>query len=317
MKFSLIICGYNEEENLDLCIQSCLDLDYPKDKYEIIYVDNNSIDKSFIIAKDYPIRVFNEEKQGLSEARNCGIKNATGDILVFLDADLKLDKDYLRYHVDTFKDSKVGAGGGKVLPLIKTWVSEYLGVSLFEGYPRFITNKFVRTYPGCNLTITKKVIDNVGVFKEGLITEKGVTRFAEDKEMCERIRIAKYRILYNSRATVYHKNTFQLRQLIKIWFRGSKGRAGMIKAKKKDLFSLLFKFNLPIIALLIFILSFFIYIKISIFMVIFIGFILFSLSIKSFLETRLFIKSFFVKPWMDVFSLLIINIGTIYYILKK
>ncbi len=317
MKFSLIICGYNEEKHLDDCIQSCLDQNYPKNEYEIIYVDNNSKDKSFSMAKKYPIICLEEKKQGLSEARNCGILEANGDIFIFLDADLKLDNNYLRYHEETFNDPRIGAGGGMVLPLVKTWVSDYLGVSLFECYPRFIKNKYVRTYPGCNLTIKRSVLDEIGFFKEGLKTSEGVTRFAEDKEICERVRSANYKILYNSKAIVFHKNTFELKQLVKIWFKGANGRVGLIRARKKDFFSQLFRFNLPLISILLFALSFFINIKILLIIFAFAFMAFFSLSFKSSIETRLFFKSFFIKPWMDMLSLIIINLGVLYYRLIK
>ncbi len=317
MKFSLIICGYNEEKNIDACIKSCLEQNYPNDEYEIIYVDNNSKDKSLELAKKYPIICLTEIKQGLSEARNCGINNSKGEILVFLDVDLKLDKDYLKNHEKTFESKIVGAGGGKVLPIIKTWVSNYLGVSLFEGYPRFLKNKYVRTYPGCNLTIRKSVLKKVGLFKEGLITSEGITRFAEDKDICERIREADFKILYNSKAIVYHKNTYNLKQLIKIWFKGAKGRVAMIKLEKKDPFSLLFKYNLPIFSVFLF--SFLLFININLSLAIFLLFIVisFSFSFKLFIETGMFFQSFFIKPWMDIFSILIINFGVVYNKIKK
>jgi len=317
MKFSLIICGYNEEENLDLCIQSCLDLDYPKDEYEIIYVDNNSKDNSINIAKKYPIKVLIEKKQGLSEARNYGIQNSKGEILVFLDADLKLDKDYLKYHEETFKDEIVGAGGGKVLPLIRTWISDYLGVSLFEGYPRFITKKFVRTYPGCNLTIRKKVLENIGFFKEGLISATDVTRFAEDKEICERIGRAGYKILYNPKPIVYHKNTFLFNKLIQIWIKGAKGRINLIHLDKKDFFTVMFKYNVSLFLLLVLIFFMVINYSIGILLVLLCCIFIFIICVKIFKETGLFLQSFFIKPWMDVLSLIIINISVISNRVKK
>jgi len=317
LKFSLIICGYNEEKNLDICIKSCLEQDYPKNKYEIIYVDNNSTDNSLKIAKKYPIKVLIEKKQGLSEARNNGIKNSNGEILVFLDADLKLDKNYLRFHEKTFEKEEVGAGGGKVLPLNKKWVSDYLGVSLFEGYPRYKNYRFVRTYPGCNLTIRRIVIEKVGMFKEGLKSSKGLTRFAEDKEMCERIRKGNYQILYNPNATVYHKNTYKFKKLLKIWIKGSKCRVDMIRAGKKDPFSLLFKYSIPFLGIIIFLLSLLISWKISITLVLLYLIFAIILSIKSYNETGLFFQSFLIKPWMDFISIIIINISILIYMVKK
>jgi glycosyltransferase involved in cell wall biosynthesis len=317
MRFSLIICGYNEEKNIDDCIKSCIGQNYPKDDFEVIYVDNNSKDKSLELAKKYPIIYLTETKQGLSEARNCGIKNAKGDILVFLDVDLVLDKNYLKHHQETFNDKGVGAGGGMVLPLIKTWVSDYLGVSLFGGYPRFNKSRFVRTYPGCNLTIRKNVIDEVGFFKEGIPTPSGVNRFAEDNEMCERIRKAGYKILYNPLPIVYHENTHSLSWLFKIWVKGSITRYNIIKSGKKDPFSLMFKYNVPALGLFTLFLIF-LFSRTAFFVVLFLFIFPFLvLSVKAFIETKLFFQSFFIKPFLDIASLVAINFSIIFYSLRK
>lgn len=317
MKFSLIICGYNEDANLDLCIASCLEQSYPKDKYEILYIDNNSTDDSISIASKYPIKVFSEKKQGLSEARNCGIRNSTGEILVFLDADLKLDKNYLEHHEKTFNDTAVGAGGGCVLPLVKTWVSNYVGVALFEYYPRYKVFKYVRTYPGCNLTIRREVINKVGIFLEGLKTPAGITRFAEDKEMCERLRRAGYLIRYNPEAVVYHKNIYEFKTLARSWYKGSRSRADMIKTGKKDPFSLLFKYNIPLLSIAVILLTLLLTWKLTIALVVFCAAVLFGLGIKSFLDTGLFMQSLLVKPVLDSVSLMVINSGVLFSRLRE
>lgn len=308
MKFSLIICGYNEEKALDQCIQSCLNLEYPKNEYEILYIDNNSKDSSIKVAQKYPINVFIEHKQGLSEARNCGINIAKGEILVFLDADLKLDSKYLKFHETTFVDDCVGAGGGMVMPLIKTWVSDYLGVSLFEGYPRFLKQKYISTYPGCNLSIRKSVIGQVGPFKEGLISESGITRFAEDKEMCERIRGRGYQIKYNPAAIVFHENAFTFRALFRIWVKGARGRLNMIKIGKKDVLSLFFGYNLPLVFLAIILIAA-IFNKPYFYILLFAVLVcLVSACIKAFIETGLFVESIIIKPWLDLLSIFTIGL---------
>lgn len=315
--FSLIICGYNEEENLDLAITSCLEQNYPKEKYEIIYVDNNSTDNSLKIAKSYPIKILIEKKQGLSEARNKGIKNASGEILVFLDSDLKLDKNYLKFHEKTFTDPLVGAGGGKIFPLVSTQISNYLGVSLFERYPRYLKNRFVKTYPGCNLTIRKKVIEEVGEFISGLKTPKGIARYSEDKEICERIRAAGYKILYNSKAIVYHENSYTFKKLFQVWTKGGKARSNMIRLGKKDPFSILFKFNIPLIYLFCIIFSILINPLISLSLIMSGALMIFVLSVISYINTKMFLESFFIKPLMDISALIIINVSVIYYQIKN
>lgn len=305
--FSLIICGYNEEKNLDRCIKSCLNLKYPQSKYEIIYVDNNSKDMSLEVAKKYPIKIFTEKKQGLSESRNCGIKNSLGEILVFLDADTRLDENYLKEHINTFSNPCVAVGGGKVLPLVETWISNYLGVSLFDRYPRYLKTRYIKTYPGCNLTIRKKILDRFGYFKEGLVTAEGITRFAEDKEICSRIRSNGFKILYNPKSIIYHENTYKFSRLFKIWIKGSKGRLNAINSGASDPFSILFKYNIPFILLAILVISMFTFWKVGMIMIFILLSISLYLSIVTYWNTGLAAQSFLIKPVMDILAVFVIQ----------
>lgn len=316
-KFSIIICGFNEERFLKRCLTSCISQNYPKDKYEIVYIDNNSRDRSLEIAKKFKnIKSFVEKRQGLSEARNCGINKTNGEIIVFLDADTKLDKNYLLKQERIFMNDKIGAGGGKVLPMKNKVISNYLGVSLFESYPRYIKNRFVRTYPGCNLTIRRKVINKIGIFKENFeVGEVSIPRL-EDKEICMRIRREGYLIQYNKEAIIYHKNREKLNDLIKLWFRGAKSRRYMINNRSKDVFSQVFRYNLPLIYLLLICISLLINLKIAFVLIGTYLLGLYILSIRSFIETNLIGSSILIKPFLDSLSMIIINLGTLYYKIK-
>jgi GT2 family glycosyltransferase len=278
-------------------------------------VSQTALEKTIERIEIIPLRL--EKKQGPAEARNKGVKFSKGEILLFLDSDTKITSNYLFNLFLGFKDSHIGASGGKIIPLKKTLISNYLGVSLFEGYPRMKRNSFVRNYPSCSLAVKKSILEEVGGFKENIGDQKNDLHLMEDKELCEKIRKKRYKIFYNSNATIYHKNRYELRDLIKVLVRGAKTRKTFIKEGKKDPFSLLLKFNIPLIYLIMIISLFFINLSLS-FLLILIGFIgIFTISMKSFIETGMFFQSFFVKPWMDVLSLIVINIGVLYYRIKK
>lgn len=90
---SIIIPVYNEEKYLDFCLSSIVNQSY-KD-IETIVVDDGSTDKSFKIAKRHPVKILQQDHVGPGAARNLGAKNADGEILAFLDADMKYDKKYI------------------------------------------------------------------------------------------------------------------------------------------------------------------------------------------------------------------------------
>ena len=106
MKISVIIPIYNVEEYLEECINSVLNQSY--NDIEILLVNDGSTDNSGAICEKYSnqysnIKSINKENGGLSDARNVGINNSTGDYLVFIDSDDFWGKDFLQDIVTLLK----------------------------------------------------------------------------------------------------------------------------------------------------------------------------------------------------------------------
>lgn len=98
MKYSIIIPVYNVENYIDKCLESILKQSY--EKYEVIIVNDGSPDNSVdiinkYVKKDDRFRLFNKENGGLSDARNYGVKQADGDVILFIDGDDYIDCDLL------------------------------------------------------------------------------------------------------------------------------------------------------------------------------------------------------------------------------
>lgn len=97
-KVSVIIPVYNCEKFVEKCLRSVIDQTY--ENIEVIVVDDGSRDNSFqiidAVAHDKKnVKVLRQENQGVSEARNEGLKNVTGDYLAFLDGDDYLGRSYI------------------------------------------------------------------------------------------------------------------------------------------------------------------------------------------------------------------------------
>ena len=93
-KFSIIVPVYNVEDYINKCLDSILNQSF-KD-FEIIVVNDGTKDNSIEKIKDYPIKLINQKNQGLSAARNTGVKHATGDYIIFIDSDDWVEKDLLK-----------------------------------------------------------------------------------------------------------------------------------------------------------------------------------------------------------------------------
>lgn len=90
---SVLIPTYNEEKNISNCLETMLDQDYPK--LEIIVVDDGSTDKTKEFVKKFPVKLIEQNHQGPARARNKAAKEASGDILVFMDADMTFSRNFI------------------------------------------------------------------------------------------------------------------------------------------------------------------------------------------------------------------------------
>ena len=107
---SIVIPIYNARKYLTRCLDSVVKQSYRN--LEIILVDDGSTDASYKIcdlyaSKDRRIEVFHNTNQGVSCARNCGIKHARGKYLLFVDADDYIEHNYVETLVDTIEKEKV------------------------------------------------------------------------------------------------------------------------------------------------------------------------------------------------------------------
>lgn len=159
--FSVIVPVYNVEKYLHRCVDSILAQSYSD--FEVLLVDDGSIDKSGAISDDYAlkdnrIRVFHQANAGVSAARNKGIDEAKGEYVIFVDSDDYLLVDRLLHvwnntkgHPDVISVDKdaVLCLGSNVLRLNKeiylwaskmevVWNAAYKRIILFEGHVRFL-----------------------------------------------------------------------------------------------------------------------------------------------------------------------------------
>jgi glycosyltransferase involved in cell wall biosynthesis len=96
MKVSVIVPCYNNELYLRRCLTALFTQTYPRDKYEVILIDNNSTDHSVEIARAFPdSTILREEIKSPYAARNSGIRQATGEVLAFTDSDCEVCSEWI------------------------------------------------------------------------------------------------------------------------------------------------------------------------------------------------------------------------------
>lgn len=135
---SLLIAAYNEEEGIALKIKNSLELDYPKDKLEIVVVSDGSTDRTDEIVKSFEaqgVRLFRVEgRVGKTEARNQAVLAMRREIIVFSDATAVYEKNVIKKMVRNFADPSVGMVSGNLTYFDKSQGSMGLATKLYWKY---------------------------------------------------------------------------------------------------------------------------------------------------------------------------------------
>ncbi|MDA2916243.1 glycosyltransferase family 2 protein [Nitrospinae bacterium AH_259_B05_G02_I21] len=108
----MIIPVLNGERTIRECLVSLLRVDYPPGRWEILVVDNGSADRTAEIVKSFPVRYLQEERRGVSHARNRAIEASKCEILAFTDPDCVVSTGWLHDLVQAFEEECVGGVGG-------------------------------------------------------------------------------------------------------------------------------------------------------------------------------------------------------------
>lgn len=198
-KVSVVVAGRNEEKVIGGTIQSLLELNY--DNLEIIVVDDNSTDRMYEVAKPYAdrglIRLFRNTatagRGGRPSATNFGLRMATGDIVISVDADTSYDRSTVLNMVGPFYDRTVGvvAGNLKVRNLGESvWANlqaaEYMiSIGLWKRWTSI-------------LGTTMQASGAFGAFRREAIADVGGwdSELAEDADISLKIRKLRWRIVF-------------------------------------------------------------------------------------------------------------------------
>lgn len=215
---SVIICTYNRARYISAVLESIAGCGY--EDYEIIVVDNNSSDNTADLVSAFEqkhqglkLRYCVEPVQGLSSARNRGIAEAQGDILVFVDDDATVGKGYLSCYAELFeRRPEVYAAGGPIIPSYEcggepAWMTYHLR-RLLTGYLYFGDRERAfpgKQYPGGgNAAYRKEVFRKIGLYNTALGRNGGNLGGGEEKDIFRRMEEKGLGYVYVPGSVLYH-----------------------------------------------------------------------------------------------------------------
>lgn len=216
---SVIICTYNRDKYIYNVLKSLAENTLSPELYEIVLIDNNCTDNTNSecdrFVHDYPavtFRYFVETNQGLSHARNRGIRESSGDVLVYVDDDALVNAEYLQTYYDFFcQHTDIEAAGGPIIPRYETeepaWMSHFTK-ALITGY-KYLGDK-VKEFPkndypgGGNAAYRASVFEKVGLFNVELGRKGDSLVGAEEKDIFDKMTTLGMRFYYLPSAILYH-----------------------------------------------------------------------------------------------------------------
>jgi len=223
INLSVIIPTCNRSILLAKTFDSILFQTYPRDNYEIIVIDNRSIDATAEICKLYEkkfinFKYFYDERPGLHVGRHLGLKNAVSEILVYADDDIRAFPTWLEGISESFQDEKTVLVTGKCLPEFESsppeWMKHFwqkniygkhighysildFGDDIKEVSPYFVW--------GCNFSIRKKILlEAKGFHPDGMPKELIKFRGDGESSVSDFVYKNNYKTIYNPKASIYH-----------------------------------------------------------------------------------------------------------------
>ncbi|HZO70762.1 MAG TPA: mycofactocin biosynthesis glycosyltransferase MftF [Ktedonobacteraceae bacterium] len=208
---SIIIPTYNRARELERCLRSLFELDYPTGNLEILVVDDGSTDTTQSIVQPMILEakalgigmriVRHEKQQGVAVSRNTGAQAAQHALMAYLDSDCVASPTWLTELVPAFKDARIAAVGGMIRAYERgSMLGRYEDTrsSLFMGKrAQQVCLEGPLTYlPTANLLIRRATWQQLGGFAP--------LTFGEDVDFCRRLLATGARILYLPQGTVYH-----------------------------------------------------------------------------------------------------------------
>jgi GT2 family glycosyltransferase len=205
---SVIIPFYNQLEQLRMTLIHLDQQTLPDDRYEVIVINDGSIDnlqeEAGAINLSYGLTVYRQDHQGPAAARNLGVKQARGEILLFLDADMLAEPKLLEAHLRAHENRSRVLIEGKRMNHLTKQTPVFMQIIDVDTNPRREPIDFTEILT-CNLSVRKSRFLETGGFNERLIRW-------QDVEFSYRAHRAGFELVFQSEAVAYHEHPMSFQQ---------------------------------------------------------------------------------------------------------
>ncbi|MBF0458042.1 MAG: glycosyltransferase [Nitrospirae bacterium] len=201
IKASVIVPAYNSEKTISLCIEALLRQTCPQETYEIIVIDDGSTDKTGEIASGYPVRYHRKQNGGPASARNMGVREAAGEIILFTDADCVATPSWIEEMLQPFEDPHVSAVKGAYRTNQRQLTARFVQVEFEERFQMLRNSRHIDMIDTYAAAFRKEVFLYAGGFDESFTAANN-----EDTDLSYKLSRAGHKMVFNGNAIVFHLN---------------------------------------------------------------------------------------------------------------
>mgnify|MGYP001049125428 CR=1 FL=1 len=219
---SIVILNYNGIRFIERCLTSILETDYPN--IEIILVDNGSTDGSLEIAsrlfsKNQIVRIIrNERNLGFAEGNNVGYASSKGQVIVFLNIDTEVDRNWLRELMQVLDmEENIGVAQCKLISMRDRNKIDSVGYDfdyLGYVYPRsqmrrgdpFDQMEELFSADGAAMAVKRRILNESCL--AGTPFDPDYFCYYEETDLCWRIRLLGYKVMFAPNSIVYHYRAY-------------------------------------------------------------------------------------------------------------
>jgi exopolysaccharide biosynthesis polyprenyl glycosylphosphotransferase len=221
---SVIIPAYNAEKSIGISLKALENQSVDKSLYEVIVVDDGSEDATAKIAKGFNCKVVSQKQGGPAKARNTGVYESSGDIILFTDSDCEPDNHWIEEMVKPFENPEIIGVKGIYKTKQKSIVSRFIQTEFEERYKKLSKQDnidFVDTY---SAGFRKKSFLEVGGFDPNFPVASN-----EDVDLSYKIALTGKKMVFNPKAIVYHSHLDNWKAYLKLKFTRAYWRMNVYK----------------------------------------------------------------------------------------
>lgn len=218
IQISVVICTYNRAHVLVKALKSLVQQSLDKNLYEIIVVDNASMDNTSEVVQEFQVRhpedniiLVRESHLGAGYARNTGIRNAKGNVVSFMDDDAQASRDWLELTHRCFEKVQPHSMGlgGRIFPCYESpkpkWFKDEYEIRTWGNGPRLLNPG--EAFSGSNMAFRKAILEKYGSFDTRVQISGDYLMIGEDTILFEKIWEHKgdAKFYYSPQLVVFHE----------------------------------------------------------------------------------------------------------------